>query len=145
MNIIDNNGINYIIANGIHLTETFFVTSDVKGECEVEYDRLPQDVEPLFDEEWFDGAAYLINYQEVLNRRRNRSFYNMTGFGDVSILATLMTLKASYAGVLPTMIEDHIVITNDRDLACQIRDEFNDATNEFDKKIQVIRSQDFKW
>ncbi len=145
MKIIDNNGINYVITNGIRLTETFFATPDVKEECEVEHDRLPRNVGSLFEEEWFDGASYLINYQEVLDRRDDRSFYNMTGFGDVSIVAALMTLKASCAGALPAMIEDHIVITGDSGLTRQIRDEFNDTSDEFDQKVQVIRPQDYHW
>lgn len=145
MKIIDNNGINYVITNDIHLVEIFSVTPDVKEECEVEYSKLPRNIYPLFDEEWFDNAAYLVNYQEVLNRRDSRSFYNMTGFGDVSIVAALMTLKASCTGMLPAMIEEHVVITDDRDLTRQIKAEFNNATNEFDQKVQVIRPQDYTW
>lgn len=145
MKIIDNNGINYVIANGIHLAEIFFVTPDIKEECEVEYNKLPRNIKSLFDEEWFDGAAYFVKYQEVLNRRDSRSFYNMTGFGDVSIVAALMTLKASCAGMLPAMIENHVVITDDNDLARQIKAEFSNSTDEFDQKVQVIRPQDYSW
>jgi rRNA-processing protein FCF1 len=145
MKIIDNNGIQYVIDNRIHLTETFFVTSDVKEECEVAHDKLPRNVKPFSDEDWFDGAGYLVNYQEVLNRRHGRSFYNMTGFGDVSIVAALMTLKKSCNGMLPAMIEDHIVITDDDELTRHIKAEFNSATDEFDQKVQIIRPQDYRW
>lgn len=145
MKIIDNNGLNHVLSNGIHLTEPYFVTPDVKEEYEVEHDKLPHNVKSLFGEEWFDSAAYLLNYQTVLNRRSGRSFYNMTGFGDVSIVSALMTLKASCAGMLPAMIEGHIVITGDAGLTRQLMDEFNDTTNEFDQKMQVVRPQDYSW
>ncbi len=145
MKIIDNNGLNHVLSNGIHLTEPYFITPDVKEEYEVEHDKLPHNVKPIFGEEWFDSAAYLLNYQTVLNRRDGRSFYNMTGFGDVSIVAALMTLKASCAGMLPVMIEDHVVITGDVGLTRQLMDEFNDTANEFDQKMQVIRPQDYGW
>jgi rRNA-processing protein FCF1 len=141
MKIIDTNGINYLIMNDIRLVDTFFVTPDVKEEYEVEHDKLPRNVKPLLDESWFNSAVYLT----VLNRRVGRSFYNMTGFGDVSIVATLMALKAACAGMLPDMIEDHIVITGDTGLTRQIRDEFNNTTDEFDQKVQVIRAQDYNW
>lgn len=145
MKIIDNNGLNHVVLKGIHLTEPCFITPDVKEEFEVQHDNLPKNVKPLLDEEWFDGAAYLINYQTVLNRRDDRSFYNMTGFGDVSIVAALMTLKASCVGMLPAMIEDHIVITGDAGLTRQIEDQFNDITHEFDKKVHVVRPQEYSW
>lgn len=145
MKIVDNNGINYVIENGIRLAETFYVTPDVKEECEVEHEKLPKDIKPLFDKQWFDGAAYLVNYQKVLNRRQGRSFYNMTGFGDVSIMAALMTLKTSCVGMLPAMVENHVIITGDDELTQHIKDEFADNTSEFDQKVQIIRPQDFIW
>lgn len=145
MKIIDNNGINYVIKNGVRLTDIFFATPDVKEECEVEHDRLPHNVKPLDDDERFDSAAYLINYQMVLNRRDDRSFYNMTGFGDVSIVAALMTLKASCVGMLPAMTEEHVVITGDAGLTRQIKEQFNDANDEFDQKVEVIKPQDYAW
>lgn len=145
MKIIDNNGLNYILKNRIHLTESYFITPDVREEYEVEHDKLPRNVKPLMDEEWFDGAEYLANYQTVLNRRDGRSFYNMTGFGDVSIVAAMMTLKTSCAGTLPDMIAEHIVITGDAGVTRQLNEEFNDATNEFDQKVQVTVPQDHSW
>jgi hypothetical protein len=145
MKIIDNNGLNHVVGNGIHLTESYFITPDVKEEFEVQHDKLPQNVRPILEEEWFDGATYLINYQTVLNRRDDRSFYNMTGFGDVSIIAVMMTLKSSCAGMLPAMIEDHIVITGDTGVIRQISGEFNDTTHEFDQKVHIVQPQDYAW
>jgi hypothetical protein len=74
-------------------------------------------------------AAYMKNYKDILNRHRGRSFYNMTGFGDVSILALLKTWAENSFGnaqlSLPGM-EDHMVVfTQDRGLNKKIKKEFS--------------------
>ena len=46
-------------------------------------------------EKTVDKAQYLEHYKDMLNKYGGRSFYNMTGFGDISVLALLKTQEAA--------------------------------------------------
>ena len=145
MRILDNNALGHILENRITIKGTFYITPDILEEFEVLDNKLPPNVQNIFGESWFNAASFLVNYQAVLNRRRGRSFYNMTGFGDTSILALLKTRKESFVDILPGMTDEHIVITNDQELTRFIKEEFNDISNEFDQKLTVVACSKFSW
>src|ERR1700690_2824360 len=99
MKIIDTNAINYVLSKNISLSEDYFVTPDVKDESEIAeliFGRaLPTNIKDISKEKIFDEAIYISNYKSMLNKHKGRSFYNMTGFGDISILALLAMLKGA--------------------------------------------------
>ena len=96
MNLIDTNGITYILKTKHVLREDYFMTPDVAEESEVGLivhgGQIPPRVRTLTTHPLFSHVSYLDHYNRVLNLHGGGSFYNMTGFGDVSILAALYTL-----------------------------------------------------
>lgn len=139
MRIIDNNGLNYVVDNRIVLTESYCTTSDIKDEFEVKYDGgLPKNVQNLGEDPEFDRVLYLKHYAEMLNKYSGASFYNMTGFGDISILAVLKTLKETQGAQLQGFEDTVQVITTDTQLIKHIGQEFVNKSNPFDANIKVI-------
>lgn len=139
MKILDNNALSYAQQHKILLKEPYVTTPDIQDEFEAGFDvPLPKQVQSCTKYASFDQGMYLQHYKRMLNAYGASSFYSMRGFGDISILALLLTLKDSCAGMLPTMIEDIVVVTSDKKLVAHIKREFADATCEFDTKVQVI-------
>src|SRR5665213_3476174 len=101
MNLIDTNGITRILRNRTRLSEDYYLTPDVVEESElaqlVHGGQIPRRVQHLADLDTFDMVVYLDQYKRILNAYGGRSFYNMTGFGDVSILAGIHAV-ASHPG-----------------------------------------------
>lgn len=146
MNIIDTNGINYIFANNLTLQDNYFLVPDVAEEVEltllVHGRRLSNKVLEIVKHQLFDESVYLNHYNRILNKYGGRSFYNMTGFGDVSIIATLHMFveifEAQKAVQLFDPTEQIVVFTDDNGLATKIMAEFNS------NNIHVVRVNTIK-
>lgn len=144
MRVLDTSALDYAAKNSITLSGQFFVSPDVLDEFEVGHDRRPpKNVVNIFDVDGFDRATYLRNYKEMLNTYGGRSFYNMTGFGDISILALLATLKAVSAAMLPGLAEDVDVVSSDGGLIKKLRLVFSDQTNSFDRIVHIYNPREY--
>lgn len=136
MNILDNNGIIYMVKQKIVTDKAFFITPDIQDEFEAGNDRrLPENIINVFGADWFDKAQYLQSYKEMLNKYGSSSFYNLTGFGDISILAMLKTQEMVGKSML--LPEDIEVITGDNGLSKKIRREFGDKVGTFGGSIKI--------
>lgn len=132
MNLIDTNGVSYVFQHGIRCDQIYYMAPEIIEETEM--------TEMIFDQEiskniidisqcgFFDERIYIDFYRQMLNKHQGRSFFNMTGFGDISILAAIHTifkgarnLKQSRLFDLPDPI---IVFTNDEGLVRRLRTEF---------------------
>lgn len=128
MNIIDTNGISYILENNIVLQHTYYLVPDVAEEVEmtqlVQGRRIPPRVLEVDQTALFDEAIYIDYYNKMLNKYGGRSFYNMTGFGDVSIIATLHMLMDIFEQQKSSQLfdptEQIIVYTGDVGLSAKI-------------------------
>jgi hypothetical protein len=133
MKIIDTNSVDYIFSHNLKVKDTYYLSPDVKEESEVTEQihgkKLPSNIKAISNEHFFNEAVYVGHYQDMLNKHNNRSFYNMTGFGDVSILALLKTLIDYYKGqprkLFEDMEEELVVFTGDNKLIKKIQKEFN--------------------
>ncbi len=126
MNILDNTALDYMMKQGGRPSGFCCISPDIVDEYETSYEqRLPGNVRNIFDLENFDKAIYLRNYQTMLNKHGGRSFYNMTGFGDISILALLKTQEELAASMLP--LDELVVVTDDGPLRRRIRREFGES------------------
>jgi hypothetical protein len=136
MKLLDTNGLDHMVKQKIVSDEALLVTPDIQEEFETWHEqRVPKNVANVFEADWFDNAEYLKRYKEMLNKYGGRSFYNMTGFGDISVLAFLKVQETASTGVLfPDDIE---VISNDNGLAKRIRKEFGSASGSFGARIKI--------
>ncbi len=66
--------------------------------------HLPDRIFTISKTNDFDEGVYLKHYRQILNKYGGRSFYNMTGFGDVSILATLLMFSEISANQRQTQL-----------------------------------------
>ncbi len=132
MNIVDTNGINHILINNLNLREDYYLVPDVAEEVDlaqmVHGRRVPNHIINLSQTGYFNEAVYLEHYKTVLNKYGGRSFFNMTGFGDVSIMATLHMLVNYFdqqvQGRLFDISEQVVVFTDDGPLTTRINTEF---------------------
>ncbi len=132
MNILDTNAVAYIFANNITLKERYFLPPDVKEESEmtelVHGRRLPTNIDEIEGNELFDLSSYLKHYNIILNKYGGRSFFNMTGFGDVSTLATVHALlevvDEQAKEQLFKTVDDILVFTGDEGLIKKFGKEF---------------------
>ena len=129
MNLIDTNGVTHILKTKPSLRENYFLAPDVAEESEVALmvhgGQIPRKVHMLTAHHFFSHVPYLNHYNRILNQYGGRSFYNMTGFGDVSILAALHALvgAAQLQGQL-FGTEPLFVFTDDGPLTRRIAREF---------------------
>jgi len=136
MKFLDTNGLDYMVKKKITIDEPLLITPDIQDEFEAWHEqRVPKNVLNLFDGEWFDQAEYLKQYKDMLNKYGGRSFYNMTGFGDISALAFLKTQEVASSGML--LPDDIEFISNDAGLARKIRREFGSASGTFGGRITI--------
>jgi hypothetical protein len=134
MNLIDTNGIQYVVSRNLHLKFDYFMVPDVVDEVEVRHviygSAFPKRVFKILDSDYFDEAIYLKHYFNILNKYGKRSFFNMTGFGDVSILAALHMLAELFNKRNQTeMFQSNLLIktyTNDDGLTKKIAKELSE-------------------
>lgn len=134
MNIIDTNGVSYIFDKKLSLKEEYYLVPDVTDEVEVTQlvhnRRLPVGILNIENTDEFDELIYIKYYNQILNSYKKRSFYNMTGFGDVSIITTLHMLMDVFtrqkAEQLFETSESVVVFTDDENLTAEINKIFAD-------------------
>ncbi len=133
MNIIDTNGVSYILNNNINPDENFYMPPDVAEEVEstqiIFGRKAPRQIMEIKNiHHLFNEKIYLERYKMILNKYGGRSFYNMTGFGDISIIASLYSLMYIYELQRKSQLfdtsEEVVVYTNDRGLKNKIIAEF---------------------
>lgn len=128
MNIIDTNGVSYIFDKKLSLKEEYYLVPDVIDEVEVTLlvhnRRLPAGILNIENTDEFDELIYIKHYKQILNSYKKRSFYNMTGFGDVSIITTLHMLIDVFARQKTEQLfetsESVVVFTDDANLTAEI-------------------------
>jgi hypothetical protein len=131
MNLIDTNGINRILSTGAEFGGLYYLAPDIVEEAEMTQlifsKSLPANLVWLSRVNDFDEAVYIRHYRDILNRYGGRSFFNMTGFGDVSILAALLALKDVRENRRQTQLfqdsEELVVYTDDDKLTKKIKKE----------------------
>lgn len=132
MNLIDTNGVDLVLTSGVALKAIYFLAPDVVEEVEmtklIHKKRLPDNLVPIEDLKQFKSTEYLRQYKRMLNKHSGRSFYNMTGFGDISILATLHVVSKlivdTSQGSLFGETDSIAVFTRDDELIDKINSEF---------------------
>lgn len=96
MKLLDSTTINYILENDIQLNDEYFVTPDVEQEISIAElvwkKKVPKSIKNIFTMDSFDESKYIKNYFDVLNKYGGCSFFNMTGFGDISLISLSKTL-----------------------------------------------------
>lgn len=134
MKILDNTAINFIFDSNTILSknEIFYTTDDLQSEAEltsfIKNKPLPKNLENISKSVFFDEINYYKNYKEMLNKYGNRSFSNMTGFGDISILATIKTVLEKIKNIprlpIPGLGENIEIFVSDGSLKKKIATEF---------------------
>ena len=99
MKILDTVTINYILEKDLSLEGDYFVTPDIENEVSVAEivwnKKIPKNIKSILSKDDFDEASFVKNYFYVLNKYGGRSFFNMTGFGDISLITLAKTLVES--------------------------------------------------
>lgn len=135
MNILDTTALDYMTKQEVLPAGFCCISPDIQEEYDSWHDKkLPKNVRNICDVEGFDEALYLRNYQVMLNKHRGRSFYNMTGFGDISVLALLATQRELDAAKLP--LDELLVVSGDGPLSARIRKEFSN-------EIRILTPEEF--
>ncbi len=101
MKLLDTNGVNYVLSNKAALSDRYYLVPDVKDESEVaeliHARRVPEQIFDITGTPFFNEGVYLNHYNTALNAHNIRSFFNMTGFGDISIIAAIHMLLDVFA------------------------------------------------
>lgn len=144
MKILDTNAVNHILKNSVTLSDDYFFTDDIQEETEIAEAvigrRLSSKVTSVSESPFFDRALYLAHYKNMLNKHGGRSFYRMSGFGDISILALLKTVedvvKEQAKSRLFSTEEELEVFTEDQPLIKKIKKEST--------KVKILKNTDVK-
>jgi|AntRauTorckE6833_2_1112554.scaffolds.fasta_scaffold03282_11 hypothetical protein len=132
MNLIDTVGVNHIFTDAIKLADNYYLAPDISDEVEmteiIHNKHVPEEIKSVAELDEFNESVYIHQYRLALNSYRKRSFYNMKGFGDVSIIATIYTLLDGYkkqkTEQLFSTSEPIVIYTNDANLTNVIISEF---------------------
>jgi len=127
MKLLDTSAINYVLKNDLHLEEDYFITSDIEEEkatAEISLGKvLSGNIKNILENVRFPKHLYIKNYFHALNKNKDikRSFFNMTGFGDVSLMALIQTLQTLSSGEaqqlpIPGISQKIIVYVDDSSL-----------------------------
>ena len=137
MKILDTTAINHIFKENVLLEDTYFITPCISDEmvtAEIVHDKkAPANIKNIFEENSFNQALYVKNYFEMLNKHGNRSFFNMSGLGDISIIALAKTLVEAEKSAVQTTLpfaeykEEIIIYTSDDPLKTKIVSEVGTA------------------
>lgn len=133
MNLIDTVGVNRVLKENLSLKDDYFLAPDLTDEVEmtelIHSRKTPEELRSVVELDEFNEAIYMHQYKLALNSYQKRSFYNMTGFGDVSILATIQTILDGYARQKAEQLfstsEPIYVFTDDRKLTTVIQSTFS--------------------
>ena len=132
MNLIDTGGVNHVFTETIKLDNNYYLAPDISDEVEmaemVRNKNVPEEIRSIVELDEFNESVYIHQYKLALNSYKKRSFYNMKGFGDVSIIATIHTLVEGYKNQtveqLFSTAEPIIIYTDDSNLSKVITSEF---------------------
>ena len=132
MNLIDTVGVNHIFTDAIKLADNYYLAPDISDEVEmtemIHNKHVPEEIKSVAELDEFNESIYIHQYRLALNSYRKRSFYNMKGFGDVSIIATIHTLIDGYkkqkTEQLFSTSEQIVIYTNNANLTKVIISEF---------------------
>ena len=132
MNLIDTVGVNHVFTETIKLDNNYYLAPDISDEVEmaemVRNKNVPEEIRSIVELDEFNESVYIHQYKLALNSYKKRSFYNMKGFGDVSIIATIHTLVEGYKNQtveqLFSTAEPIIIYTDDSNLSKVITSEF---------------------
>jgi hypothetical protein len=119
--ILDSTALTYMALNNVALTSDAFVTFDVKEEMDVIRATFPAHVRDAWNSGIADNEVFLDCYKSMLNKHGGSSFYNHTGFGDVSILALLKAIQHKESGRL--IRETVQIVTSDAGLTKRLSKE----------------------
>lgn len=144
MNLIDANAVSYIFKNKVFLRDTYYLAPDVFEEVEmtqmIHNQRLPKNISEIEHTGHFNESTYIDSYKYMLNSHGGNSFFNMTGFGDISILATVDMLLKEFEKQKTEMLfdptEDIIIFTEDGGLTRKIQGMFSS------QHVSVKRAED---
>jgi hypothetical protein len=138
MKILDTSALNFIFDNNVTLLDdiTFYMTEDLLLEAEttalVKDKKLPSCIKIVDEHPLYNGVEYYKNYQEMLNKHNKRSFSNMTGFGDISILALVKTVSERIKNLpvlMPELTEKIEIYLSDGPLKDKLNKEFSNDSS----------------
>lgn len=143
MNLIDTNTVNDIFDHDTRLKGIYYLPPDVLVEAnlasEIRGRQLPSKIRPIEESDLFRLGMYLARYKLMLNKHGGKSFFNMTGFGDISILAATRTILDVFEQeqIEQTRLfnEPIIVITRDAGLTKRLLSEFSNEDIEIKETI----------
>jgi hypothetical protein len=92
MNLIDTNCVTHILESNSFCTDTYFLAPEVSDEVAFTNLNLPKEFISVEDHHLFNESVYIDFYKKMLNKHEGKSFFNITGLGDISILATIHTI-----------------------------------------------------
>lgn len=147
MNLIDTNCVEYIFQQSLECSEDYFMSPDIIEEVELtragSNKVLPRKVHSIFDNYLFNESIYIDFYRKMLNKHNGRSFFNMTGFGDISILATIHTIievlsEKKQHNLFSETEKSIVIFTEDIKLQKKITNEFLGKSLEY-KKYDAIK------
>lgn len=133
MKLIDANGVQFVIERRMILQENYFIAPEIEEEVEIMEIALRAKVPPRILSikrrlDYFNEPLYLKHFKDALNTQSGWSMYNWSGFGDISLIATVATIlevieKNNQLRLFPTseIIE---VYTNDAGLRKRLEKKF---------------------
>jgi len=132
MNVVDTNVISFIFNNNVEPQGIYYLPFDVIDEIELTKMKHEKNISNNFlgisTSEFFDESRYYYFYYQMLNKYNLNSFFNMTGFGDISTLATICTILDYFERVKSEQLfdptEEIVIFTGDKGLSKAIDSEF---------------------
>ena len=145
MNLLDTNGVSFVLEHNFALKEQYFLAPEVFEEVEMTQLKFgkatPANIAHIDRSDHFEEGRYLARYRSALNKFSGKSFYNMTGFGDISILAVVQTVLELFDAEKATQLFDPtepiVVFTDDTGLTNRIGSEFTGRDVSVRKVSQV--------
>jgi hypothetical protein len=146
MIIIDNTAYNYIVDNDLQFGKglCFYVPNDIIDEitlaASLKGAPFPGYIKNIFETSPFDIGAYYKHYKDCLNSETLSHFYNMTGFGDVSIVAAVGGVCEAQDQAVSLFPNDDIVVyLSDNKLTNVLTKRFSSRKN-----LKIFHSQELK-
>lgn len=139
MRLLDTNGVDALLSVGQSPKEKYYLAPDIVDEVElariIHKRNLPQNIFPIEGVRGFKISKYLKRYRQMLNKFGGRSFFNMTGFGDISILASLHVARESFPELAQMQLfggaDALSIYSGDEGLVKKVRSEFGEDVRIF--------------